>query len=183
MRGSVAVRRVMRSCFKHRRRTAPQGEQIMADLPSEHLPHKRPPFTFVGIDYFGPLLTKQKRSQVKCYGCLFTCLASQAVHLEIAHSLNTDSLIDALRRFIARRGIPEFIRSNNGANVSGGEHELREALTEWNQQRIKLFLRQKEIRWIFNPPTASHTGGVWKRVLESTKRILKALLAQQIITD
>ena len=97
--------------------------------------------------------------------------------------MNTDSFIDALRRFIARRGRPEVIRSDNGTNLRGGERELREALAEWNQQKIKRFLHQKEIKWIFNPPTASHMGGVWERVVQSVKRILKALLAQQTVTD
>ena len=102
IKGRVAVRRVLRDCFKCRRRNAPTGEQRLANLPLERLTPDRPPFTFVGVDYFGPILVKQKRSHVKRYGCFFTCLASRAVHIEIAHSLDTDSFIDALRRFIAR---------------------------------------------------------------------------------
>ena len=96
VKGRVAVRRVLRECFKCRRRSAPSGEQIMADLPPERLTPDRPPFTFVGIDYFGPIMVKQKRSHVKRYGCLFTCMALRPVHIEIAHSLDTDSFIDAL---------------------------------------------------------------------------------------
>ena len=124
IKGRVAVRRVLRDCFKCRRRNAPTGEQRMANLPLERVTPDRPPFTFVGVDYFGPMLVKQKRSHVKRYGCLFTCLASRAVHIEIAHSLDTDSFIDALRRFIARRGRPEVMRSDNGTNFHGGEREL-----------------------------------------------------------
>ena len=155
----------------------------MADLPSGRLTLDRPPFTFVGIDYFSPFLVRLKRSSVKRYGCLFTCLASRAVHIEISHSLDTNSFIDALRRFIVRRGSPEIIRSDNGTNFHGDERELRSALSEWNQQRINAFTSQREIKWIFNPLTASHMGGVWERIVQSVKSILKALLREQLVND
>ena len=47
----------------------------------------KPPFSFVGIDYFGPLKVKAGRTHLNRYGCLFTCLTTRAVHLEVAHSL------------------------------------------------------------------------------------------------
>ena len=74
----------------------------MADLPSERFIPDQPPFNFVGVDYSGPVLVKQKRSHVKRYGCIFTCLTTRAIHIEIEHSLDTDSFISAIRRFIAR---------------------------------------------------------------------------------
>ncbi len=79
----------------------------MADLP---------PFINVGVDYFGPIEVKRGRSLVKCYGVIFTCMASRAVHLEVAYSLDTDNCINALRRFICRRGQVSHLRSDNGTN-------------------------------------------------------------------
>ena len=71
----------------------------MASLPQSRLQAFTPPFYNTGVDYFGPLLVKERRSALKRYGCLFTCLVTRAVHLEIAHSLETDSFyIMALRR-------------------------------------------------------------------------------------
>ncbi|CAB4028223.1 Hypothetical predicted protein, partial [Paramuricea clavata] len=103
VKGRTAVRRVVRSCISCQRRKARLGEQFMANLPKIRLTPHQPPFTRVGVDYFGPLQVKQGRSVVKRYGCLFTCMTTRAVHIEIAHSLDTDSMINALRRFISIR--------------------------------------------------------------------------------
>ena len=170
-------------CFPCKRRGAVRGEQLMADLPKERLMSGEPPFTYVGLDYFGPLYVRQGRSSVKRYGCLFTCLVVRAVHIEVVHSLDTDSFINAVRRFINLRGSPSTIYSDNGSNFTAGERELRESLEDWNQQSIEKFLRQKNIRWKFNPPGASHMGGAWERTIRSVRKILRALLGQQFVSD
>lgn len=88
------------------------GEQLMADLPIDRVTPQQAPFTCVGVDYFGPLQVKRGRSQVKRYGCLFTCLTTRAVHIEIAHHLDADSMINALGRFISIGRCPKEIRSD-----------------------------------------------------------------------
>lgn len=98
IKGRSAVRRVISSCFPCKRRGAVRGEQLMADLPKERLMSGDPPFTYVGVDHFGPLYVRQGRSNVKRYGCLFTCLVTRAVHIEVVHSLDTDSFINAVRQ-------------------------------------------------------------------------------------
>ena len=128
------------------------------------------------MDYFGPYVTKEGRKERKRYGALFTCLVSRAVHIEVAHSLDTDSFLHALRRFIARRGQVREIRSDNGTNFVGARRELREAINEMDQKEITEKLRQQNIHWKFNPPAASHMGGVWERQIRTTRRILDTLL-------
>ena len=76
IKGRSAVRRVISGCFLCKKLGAVRGEQLMGDLPKERLTFEEPPFTHVGVDYFGPLYVRQGRSSVKRYGCLFTCLAS-----------------------------------------------------------------------------------------------------------
>ena len=77
-------------------------EQKMSDLPEDRL-DCYPPFTYCGVDYFGPFTTiKEGRKELKHYGVLFTCMSSRAIHLETAASLDTDSFINALRRFLSR---------------------------------------------------------------------------------
>ncbi|XP_065939453.1 uncharacterized protein [Magallana gigas] len=109
-----AIRKLISRCVICRRFKSKVEESKMANLPKDRIVPDEPPFSRVGVDYFGPFEVKQKRSRVKRYGVIFTCFASRAVHLEVAASLDTDSYINALRRFIARRGQVKKIRSDNG---------------------------------------------------------------------
>jgi len=88
----------------------------------------------------------------------------RAVHIEVTHSLDTDSFVQALRRFIGRRGKPEQVRSDNGGNFVKGSKEISNAISEWNHQKIDGCLLQHEVHWIFNPPqdliTEEHGRGV-----------------------
>ena len=121
-------------------------------------------------------MIKDGRRELKRYGALFTCLASRAVHIETANSLDTDSFINALRRFISRRGPVREFRCDNGKNFVGAARELREALTEMSQEQITKELLCQGINWKFNPPTASHMGGVWERQIRTIRNVLSSLL-------
>ena len=120
---------------------------------------------------------------MKRYGCIFTCLVVRAIHIEVLHSMDTSSLIDAIHRFIARRGAPKTVCSDNGTNFVGAERELRESLEQWDQQRIGNRLANEGICWSFNPPTASHMGGVWERQIRTVRRILAGLAPEERLTD
>lgn len=117
------------------------------------------------------------------YGVIFTCLAIRAIHIEVVPSLETDSFINALRRFIARRGQVVEIRSDNGTNFLGAERELRQAFEDWNQSQINSMLLQKGIKWIFNPPSGSHHGGTWERLIRSVRKVLNATLRTQTLDE
>ena len=80
IKGRVAVRRVVNRCFSCRRRQAPFGAQTMVDLLADRVTPNKPPFSFEGVDCFGPFWVKRARSQVKRYGVLFTCSATRAIH-------------------------------------------------------------------------------------------------------
>ena len=116
IKGRVAVRRVVNHSFSCRQRQAPPGAEKMADLPADRVTPNIPLFSFVGIDCFGPFWVKRARSQVKHYGVLFTCLATRAIHFEVAQSMDTDLFVNFMCRFIIRRGIPKVMRLDNGLN-------------------------------------------------------------------
>ena len=160
---NAAVRSYIHHCVNCRKLRGCHGEQNMSDLPEERS-SDAPPFTYVGIDMFGPFLIKEGRKELKRYGAMFTCLASRAIHIEVARSMDTDSFIMCLRRFIGRRGNVRMIRSDNGSNFIGAEKELNKAFLEMNQNKIQTCLQSLGTGWILskkNPPAGSHFGGVW----------------------
>ena len=178
-----ACRRIICECVVCRRHRGQLSEQKMADMPKERISPDLPPFTNVGVDYFGPIVVKRGRAVAKRYGVIFTCMASRAVHLEIAYTLSTDSCVSAIRRFIGRRGQICSLRSDNGTNFVGAERELREALAAIDHSKIHGALLKRGIDWIFNVPAASHHGGVWEHLIKMVKRVLYSVLQQQSLDD
>ena len=124
----------------------------MADLPSDRL-QEGPPFSYCGVDMFGPFHVKKWRNTLKHYGVLFTCLVSRAVHIEVTKSMETNSLILALKRFIARRGNVRTIRFDNGSNFVGAETELPKSMEEMNHSKIQKLMLNQHADWI-----------VWKKI-------------------
>lgn len=149
---------------------------IMAQLPTPRLKGGNPAFHFTGVDYFDPIMIKIGRQIHKRYGVLFTCLSTRAVHIEIDASETTDSFIMALRRFIARRGCPADLYSDNGTNLRGADNQLRGVILALDQDKIRAAMTTHRINLHFNPPTASHMGGAWERLVGSIKKALYATL-------
>ena len=108
----------------------------MAELPTDRL-EQVPPFTFSTVDYFGPFYIREGRKEMKRYRVLFTCLASRAIHLEIAVSLTTHSFLNAYHHFVCRRGPIQQLRSDQGTNFVGAKNELQAALSEMNHEKIQ----------------------------------------------
>ena len=121
------TRPIIRSCVKCRFNRGKCSIQLMADLPKERT-ESVPPFSYVGVDIFGPFQVKERRSTLKKFVSLFTCLNTRAVHLESSSHMDTDHFIMMLRRFIGRRGHIRLLRSDNGTNFVGCDNELRRAV-------------------------------------------------------
>lgn len=145
--------------------------------------HHFRPFTHCGLDLFGPMEVTVGRRREKRYGVLFTCLTVRAIHLEIVHSLTTDSLIMALRRMAARRGWPRYLYSDNGTNLRGADTELKRSMLELDQETLKLEGLKNEMEWKFIPPASPHWGGAWERLVRSVKTSLKVILNERAPKD
>ena len=76
-----------------------------------------------------------------------------------------------------------LVRTDDGTNFVSGEKELRTCIQKWNRQRIHEYLLQQEVHWIFNPPAASHHSGIWERYIRTTRKILNAILNEQVLND
>ena len=109
--GRSTVFKFIAKCVKCRKLRRTSGVQKMAVLPEERV-NPSPPFTYTGMDVFGPWMIKEGRKQLKRCGLIFTYLASRSVHLETLNTMGTDSFINALRRFISRRGKVRQLRSD-----------------------------------------------------------------------
>ena len=164
-----ALRSIKNKCIRCLKGKAQTKAPVMANLPEERLVASTV-FSNVGVDYFGPFTVKIGRRNEKRWCCLFTCLTVLAVHIEIAPKLDTDCCLNAIMLFIARRGKPVKMISDNGTHFVGAEKELAEYIAAWNKVRIKEHLIQQGIRWKFNPPAAAHFGGVWKDWLGVIRR-------------
>ena len=150
----------------------------MAELPFDRL-QEEPPFTYCGVNLFGLFVICSKRKELKRYGVMFTCLSSRAIDIEAAHSLDPDSFLLTLRRFIGRRGNVQQMKSDNGSNFGGAVKELRKSIQEMNHSRINEHLqihRADWITWINNPPTTSHEGRFWERQIRTATSIRNALV-------
>ena len=123
-----------------------------------------------------------RKSTEKRWGFLFTCLTTRAVHLEIVPSLDTSSCVMGSERFIARRGTPSTIWSDNGTNFVGAKNELLARIKSWNGMAPTIFAH-KGVTWKFNSPGAPHHGGSWERLVRSVKRVLHDILGSRRVTE
>ena len=187
--GKNQVRKVLRSCVECFRHRPVHIQYKMADLPSSRVTACAP-FQRVGVDYFGPVFIKEKKfrnqKKIKTYGCVFVCMVTKAVHIEVAVDLSTEGFLAAFRRFIGRRGIPSDVYSDNGGNFVGANNQLRELYVLIQsgefQREISSFAVQKGISWHFNPPESPHFGGIWEAAVKSFKHHLKRVIGDKLLT-
>ncbi|XP_055523038.1 uncharacterized protein LOC129717210 [Wyeomyia smithii] len=165
------VREVGKGCMKCKIQKAVPMVPRMAPLPAGRLQAFTRPFSYVGVDFFGPIAVRINRSIHKRWIALFTCMTTRAVHLEVVHTLSTESCKMAIRRFIGRRGAPVEIRSDRGTNFVGSSNELLKGMNEINSQLAETFTNVGT-RWVFNPPGAPHMGGAWERLVRSVKTLV-----------
>lgn len=160
-------------CFKHKCQTV---QPTMGQLPSSRT-HLKHPFLNSSVDYAGPVLIADRKGRgcrlIKAYLCIFVCLAVKAVHIELVTDLTKEAYKAALNRFVARRGKPESILSDNGTNFIGTCNELRKFLQDSN---LVSEVAQQGIKFSFAPPYSPHFNGIAEAAVKSTKHHLKRLL-------
>ena len=186
LRGRALVHQILSKCISCRKRNMPALQKAIVNLPKERLVPNRPSFTFTGLDFFGPFYVKRTRSVVKVYGCIFVYFNSREVYIEDVSSLETDTFILALRRFISVRGCLKEIWSDNGTNFTGAEKELWRSIRELNKEQTTRELHMPDAdwfkcvlpKWRFQPPTASHMSSVWERLIRSAWKAMNAILSK-----
>ncbi|KAI5727292.1 hypothetical protein M8J77_000310 [Diaphorina citri] len=175
------IKKCIFSCLKCYKLSATVQPPYMGDIPLSRFAQGRC-FINVAIDFAGPYLLKSgpRRNSpiVKSYLVVFVCMSVKAVHLELANSLTTESCLAALDRFIARRGKPNRIYSDQGTNFKASARHLSEV-----QQYLKIaspcineHLASRGIKWNFHPPGAPNFSGLAEAGVKSAKHHLTRLL-------
>lgn len=122
----------------------------------------------------------------KAYVAIFVCFATRAIYIEVVSDLISDTFLGALKRFIACRGKPSHIYSDNGTTFVGIQTQLSELFDFLNkelvQDDVKLFLRDQEISWTFISPNAPHFGGLWEAAVKSAKYHLNRIVDKAHLT-
>ena len=112
---------------------------------------------------------------------MFVSLSVKAAHLELVSDLTSEAFIATFRRFIARRGKPALIWSDNGSNFVGAQKDLDELIKFLEDQRtqnaISQFCTSQRIIWKFIPEHSPHFGGLWESCVKSLKYHLKRVLS------
>lgn len=150
------------------------ASQMMGDLPRDRTSISRP-FTVSGVDFAGPFTircTNHRTSKhLKHYAAFFVCFSTRAVHIESVSDLSTNSFIDALKRFVARRGVPNTIWSDNGTNFVGARNLL-------TAQCDRL-----SMNWKFIPPRSPNHGGIWESAVKAGKKLFVAASKGTVLTE
>ncbi|KRX33458.1 hypothetical protein T05_6458, partial [Trichinella murrelli] len=145
------VKSVLRRCVVCRKENARCLNQIMAPLPKNRLVETHA-FDNVRIDFAGLLYVKEGRTISKIYICLFTCMATRAIHLEPTSDMTAQNFLAAFRRFISRRGKPSVVHSDNFRTFKLADKYIQD-LGPW-------------------------CGGYWERLVKSVKTALRKVLAK-----
>ncbi|GFX85647.1 integrase catalytic domain-containing protein [Trichonephila clavipes] len=136
---------------------------MMGDLPIERINPCRD-FEKVGMDFAGPIATMcqhtRKLSNFKSYICLFICMCTKAMPIQLVSSLSAAAFLSVQRRFVSRRGYPSDIYSDNGTNIVGASAYLKDLFQLLHNFNVQDYSSSKNIQWHFIPPYALNFGGV-----------------------
>ena len=175
--GSKLAKRVRQRCTLCRLIDQVTVSQKMGKIPL-HLLVEAPVFTYVQLDIFGPWSVRgevQKRTTGKCWGVLFVCLNSRAVHIEFISGYGTDDFLLGFHRFTHLRGWPAEVYSDPGSQLVAADKELRSMWEAMNMDKISQDLSGHGSEWFFSPADSPHRQGVVESLIGSVKRSVKVL--------
>lgn len=172
------------TCFRLRLK---ESHQLMSPLPPIRTTPTQSKITFVnvGIDYAGPVVTRANLGRAprleKAWIAVFVCLVTRAVHLELVHNASTPAFIEALKRFIARRGRVEQIISDNATNFVGANNYLK-MIFDQIEREAPDYEKKFRIKWSFITPKAPHHGGIYEAAVKSVKYHLIRIIGDTTLT-
>ncbi|KAL6728134.1 hypothetical protein Aduo_009938 [Ancylostoma duodenale] len=177
------VAKILRSCIVCKKANClPYRYPDMPSLPPERVNRFRP-FQKVGLDYLGPLYYRDTfHTRGKVWICLFTCMATRAVHLEVVFNNSTQEFILAFRRFIARRGTPDYILSDNATTFCSANDTLQEVIyARSSVEKLSDFFANRKITWKFITPLSPWKGGFYERLVGLFKSAFRKAVYRSLL--
>jgi len=153
----------------------------MGDLPRPRVLSRGRSFAHTGVDYADlvPIRLSAGRGYRahKAYIAIFVYLAVRAVHLKLVHDYSSAAFLAAFDRFVARRGYPNTMYSDNNTTFRDANVDLRGAFRQATSDRDTLnMLSTRGIVWHFIPLSAPHFDGLWEARVKSLKHHLRRVL-------
>lgn len=181
--GRATVKCVLRACTTCRRYEGGSYKMPpMASLPKSRVT-KAVPFSKIGLDYLGPLYIRSETGTEKVWVCLFTCMIIRAVHLEVVLDASTEEFLLGLRRFIATRGKPDEILSDNASQFKAASTTLdlvwRNLL---RRKEVLNYVSNQGIKWNFIVELAPWMGGFYERLVGIVKRAFRKSIGRNLLT-
>lgn len=188
LRGRSEVKYVVKRCIVCFRCKPTPTQPLMGDLPSSRFEQIKP-FHNCGVDFAGPFLLRlgppRSKKTAKAYLCIFVCLSTKAVHLELTGDLTTNCFLNAFRRLISRRGRVQNVYSDNAKTFVKANKELG-ALAEFYKSRQftevnNYLISDLNVTWHFIPPNSPNFGGIWERAVRSAKHHIKRVVGNTML--
>ena len=178
-------------CTQCKRQRGTASIQQLAPLPARRIGTKLKAFEHVGLDFAGPFELKVGRGKArkKVWVLVLACMVVRAVHFEVTGGLDTTCVINAISRFCDVRGVPETITSDNQTSFHSADENLKDWYASINWVRVAEetgfgFKPQSPgITWYFNPPLASHFGGIFEIVVKAAKRAMNATIGRADLNE
>ena len=111
-----------------------------------------------------------------------TCASTRAIHLELTDSYNTDSILQTLRKFIALRGCPAEICSDQGTQMIAAGSNIAELTKDWNWSTVSIWAGKNKIVWKVVPAEGQHQNGLSESLIKSVKRTIKHTIVENVLT-
>ena len=137
------------------------------------------PYQVIGVDYAGPIRYRvSKQREGKAYVLLYACSLTRGIYLDLLPNLETEECLKSLKQFIARRGRPERIYSDNGRTFVGAANWIRAVMKD---ERLQTCLSINQIKWQFNLSHAPWWGRQFERLIAFVKSALNKTIGNGLL--
>uniref|UniRef100_A0A914YCB1 Integrase catalytic domain-containing protein n=1 Tax=Panagrolaimus superbus TaxID=310955 RepID=A0A914YCB1_9BILA len=152
----------------------------MPQLPGTRI-NRSKPFDNVGVDYCGPFKIKGKEEKV--WVILFTCFTTRLIHLEPVTTMTTEDFLLSFRRFVARRGTPKYVLSDNAKQFKTAATALDQIWSaSINDEQTTNFCLQHDITWDYITERAPWKGGLYERLVGLVKNAMKQSIGKKFLS-